>query len=126
MVGVKTNFTKYCRLPGSEWLSYGCYFSYGSEKFFKGMLWVGKGQFIHRLSTRERIQNSEFRRRKGEYTRGRSTYRDEWIETKKKPAQPNGRYAGLRRLQCRSDRLAATDRRCSGHCCCSRNSRCRG
>jgi len=51
LVEVKVNFTKYCRLPGSEWLSFGCYFSYGSEKYFNGMLGTCEGQFIHRLST---------------------------------------------------------------------------
>src|SRR5882672_372163 len=59
------NLTKYCRLPDSPRLSIGCYFSYGSENFFKSMLRRSEGQFIHRLSTlgwgKERGQKSEVR-----------------------------------------------------------------
>src|SRR2546422_5262322 len=51
LVEVKVNFTKYCRLPGSEWLNFGCYFSYVTRKFLNGMFRTCEGQFIHRLDT---------------------------------------------------------------------------
>lgn len=61
-------FTKYCRTPEPERLNFDCYFSYGSEIFFKSMFRAGEGQFIHRLSTGEwwKRQKSEFRTQKAE------------------------------------------------------------
>ena len=50
-------FTKYCRTPVPVRLSFGCYFSYDSEKILRGMLRTCKGQFIHRLGTEERWKN---------------------------------------------------------------------
>src|SRR5207248_1529603 len=61
LVEVKVNFTKYCRLPGSERLSFGCYFSYGNQIFFKSMLRAGKDQFIHRAT--HKVSHRRARRR---------------------------------------------------------------